>query len=58
MLPPGKKKLVLLTHDESMMQANDGEKAGWGPGGEQPILKRELAMVNTKAMSFAQHMGG
>ena len=28
MLPPGTKKLVLLAHDESMMQANDGEKAG------------------------------
>ena len=40
MLPPGTKKLVPLAHDESTMQANDGEKAGWGPGGEQPILKK------------------
>ena len=40
MLPPGTKKLVLLAHDESMMQANDGEKAGWGSEGEQPILKK------------------
>ena len=39
-LPPRTKKLVLLTHNESTMQANGGEKVGWGPEGEQPILKR------------------
>ena len=39
-LPPGTKKFVLLAHDESTMQANDGEKAGWGPKEEQPILKK------------------
>ena len=40
LLPPETKKLVLLAHDESTMQANDGEKAGWGPKEEQPILKK------------------
>lgn len=40
LLPPETKKLVLLAHDESTMQANDGENAGWGPKEEQPILKK------------------
>ena len=39
-LPPGVQKLVLCAHDESTMQANDGMKAGWGPEGEQPLLKK------------------
>jgi hypothetical protein len=39
-LPPGVRKLVLCAHDESTMQANDGMKAGWGPEGEQPLLKK------------------
>ncbi|EGN91677.1 hypothetical protein SERLA73DRAFT_157458 [Serpula lacrymans var. lacrymans S7.3] len=39
-LPRGTKKLVLLAHDESTMQANDGPKAGWGPNGGQPLLKK------------------
>jgi hypothetical protein len=39
-LPPGIRKLVLCAHDESTMQANDGMKAGWGPEGEQPLLKK------------------
>ena len=38
--PPGIQKLVLCAHDESTMQANDGMKAGWGPEGEQPLLKK------------------
>jgi len=37
---PGVRKLVLCAHDESTMQANDGMKAGWGPEGEQPLLKK------------------
>ena len=40
MSPPGKKKLALLAHNEFTVRAKDGEKAGWGPGGEQPILKK------------------
>ena len=39
-LPNGVRKLVLCAHDESTMQANDGEKAGWGPKDEQPLLKK------------------
>jgi hypothetical protein len=40
LLPPGVRKLVLCAHDESTMQAHDGMKAGWGPEGEQPLLKK------------------
>lgn len=40
LLPPGIRKLVLMAHDEATMQANDGEKAGWGPKDEQPLLKK------------------
>jgi hypothetical protein len=32
--------LVLLAHDESTMQANDGPKAGWVLEGEQPLKKK------------------
>lgn len=39
-MPPGICKLVLCVHDESTLQANDGEKAGWGPKVEQPLLKK------------------
>jgi hypothetical protein len=39
-IPPGLKKLVLCAHDKSTMQANDGQKAGWGPENEQPLLKK------------------
>ena len=35
--------LVLLAHDESTMQANDGPKEGWVLKGEQP-LKKGLAV--------------
>ena len=31
---------MLCALDESTMQANDGEKAGWGPKDEQPLLKK------------------
>src|SRR5882762_564391 len=39
-LPDGVRKLVLCAHDESTMQANDSDKAGWGPEDEQPLLKK------------------
>ena len=39
-LKPGERKLVLVAHDEPMMQANDGEKAGWVLDGEQPLKKK------------------
>ena len=39
-LPDGVRKLVLCTHDESTMQANNSDKAGWGPEDEQPLLKK------------------
>ena len=32
--------LVLLAHDESTMQANDGPKEGWVLEGEQPLKKK------------------
>lgn len=41
-LPDGVRKLVLCAHDESTMQANDGDKAGWGPEDEQPLLKKSV----------------
>jgi hypothetical protein len=39
-IPTGLRKLVLCAHDESTMQVNDGEKVGWGPKDEQPLLKK------------------
>ena len=33
-LKPGERKLVLVAHDETTMQDNDGEKAGWVLDGE------------------------
>lgn len=39
-LPLGVRKLVLCPHDESTMQSNDGQKAGWGPENEMPLLKK------------------
>jgi hypothetical protein len=38
-LKPGERKIILVAHDEVMMQANDGEKAGWVLDGEQPLKK-------------------
>ena len=34
------RKLVLVAHDESTCQANDGPKAGWVMEGEQPLKKK------------------
>ena len=37
---PGERRLVLVAHDESTMQANDGEKEGWVLDGEHPLQKK------------------
>jgi hypothetical protein len=34
------RRLVLVAHDESTSQANDGPKAGWVLDGEQPLKKK------------------
>jgi hypothetical protein len=39
-LQPGERRIVLVAHDESTMQANDGEKEGWVMNGEQPLKKK------------------
>ena len=39
-LLPGQRRIVLVAHDESTMQANDGEKEGWVLEGEQPLKKK------------------
>ena len=39
-LQPGEWRIVLVAHDESTMQANDGEKEGWVMNGEQPLKKK------------------
>lgn len=39
-LKPGERRLVLVAHDESTMQANDGEEEGWVLDGEQPLRKK------------------
>ena len=39
-LKPGERRLVLVAHDESTMQANDGEEEGWVLDGEQPLQKK------------------
>ena len=35
-LPPGQKPLVLVTHDESTFNANDGKRQLWMENGKQP----------------------
>ena len=39
-LQPGERRIVLVAHDKSTMQANDGEKEGWVMNGEQPLKKK------------------
>ena len=36
-LPPGQKPLVLVTHDESTFNANDGKRRLWMEKGKQPL---------------------
>ncbi len=36
-LPPGQKPLVLVTHDESTFNANDGKRQLWMENGKQPL---------------------
>lgn len=36
-LPPGQKPLVLVTHDESTFNANDGKRQLWMEDGKQPL---------------------
>jgi len=36
-LPPGQKPLVLVTHDESTFNANDGKRRVWMKDGKQPL---------------------
>ena len=39
-LQTGERRIVLVAHDESTMQANDGEKEGLVLDGEQPLKKK------------------
>jgi len=39
-LQPGKRRIVLVAHDESTMKANDSEKEGWVMDGEQPLKNK------------------
>ena len=39
-LKPGERRLVLVAHDKSTMQANDGKEEGWVLDGEQPLRKK------------------
>ena len=39
-LLPSEKPLVLVTHDESTFNANDGKRQGWMKKGEQPLLQK------------------
>src|ERR1700720_2373183 len=57
-LPDGVRKLVLCAHDESTMQANDGDKAGWGPEDEQPLLKKGVGRGSHRSDVFAQQWDG
>ena len=37
----GEQKIhVLVTHDETTFQSNDGQKSGWRPKNEQPLRKK------------------
>jgi len=42
-LNEGEKLHVLVMHDESTFQSNDGLKAGWMPEGKQPLKKKDKA---------------
>jgi len=39
-LPPGQKPIVLVTHDESTFDSNEGRGYGWMKDGEPPIRKK------------------
>ena len=32
---------ILVTHDETTFQSNDGLRSGWRPKNEQPLHKKE-----------------
>jgi len=31
---------ILVTHDETIFESNDGKKEGWHPINEQPLMKK------------------
>ena len=39
-LESGQKQHILVTHDETTFQSNDGQKSGWRPKNEQPLRKK------------------
>ena len=39
-LQAGERRIVLVAHDESIMQANDGETEGWVMNGEELLRKK------------------
>src|SRR4051794_39710482 len=39
-LNEGEKVHILVTHDETTFQSNDGQKSGWRPKNEQPLRKK------------------
>jgi len=39
-LESGQKLHILVTHDETTFQSNDGQKSGWRPKNEQPLRKK------------------
>ena len=36
----GERLHILVTHDETTFQSNDGQKSGWRPKNEQPLRKK------------------
>ena len=42
-LPPGEKPHILVTHDESTFNANDGKRKLWMEKGKQPIRPKGKA---------------
>ena len=45
----GVEPLILVTHDESVFSANDGQRKLWLPEGEQPLRKKNKDIPFTLA---------
>ena len=50
--------LVLVAHDESTRQANDGPKSSWVLDGQQPLKKKGQAMGSIRVIALPQLLGG
>ena len=57
---PGKRRIVLIAHGGSMIQANDGKKEGWVLEGECPSKKKDArrGLHQSNVICLTYSMGG